>query len=743
MKEIKIACIGNYVPRQCGIATFTRDLIESMVKANKSKNIKARASVLAMDDQAQTIQYPGIVKFIIRQDHQRDYLEAVRFINYSDADVCLLQHEFGIFGGDYGVYILSLIGRLEIPLIVTFHTVLKNPNYSQKAIIGKIGSKAGKIVVMSKKAIDFLTGIYDLPREKLVLIEHGVPGFNFMDRTHYKKKLRLEGKKTLFTFGLLSRNKGIETVIKALPEVVAKHPEVLYIILGKTHPNVLRHRGEEYRNYLKFLVEKNNLRKHVYFADRYVSNEELFSYLSAIDIYVTPYINEAQITSGTLAYAVAAGAAAVSTPYWHAAELLGNGRGRLFDFGDSASLAAIINELLDNPSCLEKLRKMAYKYGKKTTWPIIGRQYLELISNSIKPHYKIEVKNNDSFINPVNLPECSLAHMKRLTDSTGILQHATYSVPNLKEGYCLDDNARALLVSVMAYRQKKEPIALEFIPRYLSYIHYMQNDDGGFGNLLSYRKECLDTIGSEDSFGRTVWALGYFMRYPPNDGYFQVAKEIFLKASPHFRNLKHIRGMANTMIGICYYIQRFPGDEGMIETLEQLTRQVIESYKKEKQDDWNWFEPAITYDNGIIPLALFHVFEITHDEEALSTAKKSMEFLEKITLNGGYLSLVGNRKWYKRGGERSQFGQQPIDAAASVLMFFKAFEVTGNKEYLKKMNTAFMWFLGKNDLGIPLYDFETCGCCDGLEPGGVNTNQGAESSLAYLLAHLTLLLAYQ
>jgi hypothetical protein len=297
------------------------------------------------------------------------------------------------------------------------------------------------------------------------------------------------------------------------------------------------------------------------------------------------------------------------------------------------------------------------------------------------------------------------------------------------------------LVCVMAYRQEKSPIALELIPRYLSYIHYMQNEDGSFRNFLSYKRVFFDQIGSEDSFGRTIWALGYSMRYTTNNGYFQVAKEIFIKAFPHFVNLKYIRGIANTVIGICHYVRCSPGDEGMIKVLKELVDRIIENYKKEKEEDWNWFEPEITYDNGIIPLALFHAFEITYNEEILRIAKESMGFLEKITLSGGYLSLVGNQVWYKKREERSQFGQQPIDAAASVLMFDKAFQVTGDKKYLGKMKTAFMWFLGENDLGIPLYDYETFGCCDGLESSGVNTNQGAESCLAYLIAHLTFLLA--
>ncbi|MBW2648739.1 MAG: glycosyltransferase family 4 protein, partial [Deltaproteobacteria bacterium] len=374
MKKIKIACIGNYPPRECGIATFTRDLVESMERTDR-----AECSVVAINDHDQDYPYPEKVSHVIRQNHQRDYLKAVKFINYSDADVCVLEHEFGIFGGDSGIYILPLIHRLKIPLVVTLHTVLEKPSYNERAIIHEIGDKAEKVVVMSHLAIDFLTKIYDVPRDKIELIKHGVPDLDLVQRDQYKRKFKLENKKALFTFGLLSRSKGIETAIQALPAVVKKHPDIIYIVLGKTHPSVLRVSGEEYRTYLQRLVAKNNLREHVYFYNRFVSSKELFEYLSATDIYITPYLNEAQITSGTLAYAVGAGAAVISTPYWHAQELLADGRGRLFDFHDSNALAGILNEFLDNPATLLELRHKAYTYGRKMTWPIIGEKYARLI----------------------------------------------------------------------------------------------------------------------------------------------------------------------------------------------------------------------------------------------------------------------------------------------------------------------------------------------------------------------------
>ena len=742
VKKIKVACIGNYVPRQCGIATFTRDVVESLIKNDIEKNIKAEAFVLAMDDQPQSYAYPDIVTYTIRQDAQRDYLKAVKYINFSGADVCLLEHEFGIFGGDDGVYILSLVHRLTIPLVVTLHTVLKRPSYNQKLIIQEISAKADKVIVMSKLAIDFLIKIYGVPGEKIELIEHGVPDFRSMNRKQYKKKLKLEHRKSLLTFGLLSKDKGIETVINALPKVVEKHPEILYIILGKTHPAVLRSSGEEYRNYLKRLVDKYQLRDHVYFYDHYVSNEELFAYLSSIDIYITPYLNKAQITSGTLAYAIGAGAAVVSTPYWHAKELLAEGVGSLFNFGDVDALTEILLRLFGNPPELEALRKKAFNFGRKTIWPEIGARYLRVIAESAKSAVNVDYWE-DSIIDPLTLPKFSLEHIKRLTDTTGILQHAQYGVPNFKEGYSLDDNARALLMSVMAYRQKKNQTALELIPIFLSFIHYMQNDDGTFRNFLTYNRDYKDEKGTEDAFGRTIWALGYLLRFPPRDAFSQMARELYDKAFPRFTQLKSPRAIAFTIIGICHFLHRFRNDEGMKKVLKDLIETLLGLYEQEKDGDWHWFESKLAYSNAVLPLSLFHAVEITRDEKTLKTAMESMEFLERVTFRQGYLSLVGNGQWYEKGGNPSPFAQQPVDAMNMVMMAYQAYVVTKDPVYTHLVSAYFMWFLGENDLGVPVYDFETAGCFDGLESYGLNQNQGAESTLAYLIAHLTVLLAHE
>ncbi len=738
---MKIAYIATYPPRECGIGTFTNNLFKSMLKQNERNEAGHEGFVVAINDNDLIYKYAEEVKVTIRQDHQEDYLKAVKYINLSGADVCILQHEFGIFGGQSGVYILPLLHRLEIPLIVTLHTILKIPSYNEKAVLKEICKMAHKIVVMSHKAVEFLTGIYDVPKEKIALIEHGVPDIYFNPEKS-KKEFKLENKKVLLTFGFIGRSKGIETVIKALPEVVKKFPELIYIVIGKTHPNVLRHSGEEYRIFLLRLVIKLQLENHVIFLNEFIDEQELFKYLYACDIYITPYLNEAQITSGTLSYAVGTGAAVLSTPYWHAAELLAEGRGRLFNFNDSDDLAKTLTELLEHPEELKELKNKAGEFGKKITWPKTGQKYVALAEKTVKEEHPV-IRQKETEPDLLILPPFSLAHINRLTDDTGIIQHAKFGIPNLKEGYCLDDNARALLMVLMAYRQMKNMRALELSPIYLSYIHYLQNANGTFRNFLSFNRNFLDEVGSEDSFGRTIWALGYLLGNAPNDAYYQTGKLVFFNAAPNFEKLKSIRGIANTMIGISYYLKSNPSDDSMTERLRNLANVLIKHYTENTTTDWKWFESLLAYDNGILPLALLHSAEILNDSKITKTAIESMDFLTSHTLKDNYLSVIGNEKWYKKEGERSVFAQQPIDAMAMVLMYHQAYFVTKDKEYLNKLYTSFLWFLGENDLRMSLYDFETKGCCDGFESYGVNRNQGAESSLAYLISHLTVLQAYE
>lgn len=743
---MKIAYISSYPPRECGIATFNQNLMRA-INANypERKTLSDGGFVVALNDceDLKEYDYPKEVKYIIRQNHQRDYVGAANYINSSKADICILEHEFGIYGGESGIYILPLIHKLEKPLISILHTILREPSYVQRIIVREIAEQSSKIIVMSRRAVEFLTTIYDVPAEKIQIIEHGVPDIEVAELNPVKQLPAFKNRRVLLTFGLISRNKGLETVVKALPAIVKHHPDVLYVILGNTHPGVIKNSGEEYRDHLKELANKLGVADHLSFINKFVSEEELVNYLGAAEIYVTPYQNEAQITSGTLSYAVGAGAAVVSTPYWHATELLADNRGRLFDFKNSDELARIINELFDHPAALNELKTNAYQYGLHLRWPKTGAQFIKTAEDACLSYDFSEKILKNSIVDPEIMPQFSLTHVLRLTDNTGIVQHAKFGIPNLKEGYCLDDNARALIMALMAYRQDKDPVAFELLPVYLSYIHYMQREDGNFRNFLSFDRRYLDEVGSEDSFGRTIWALGYLIECAASNSYREFAIEMFHKSVPHFKALEHLRGMANTIIGLSLYLQVFPADEGLLNELIRLTEPLINAYESVHSEDWQWFEDKMTYDNAILPLALLHSSEITGNEKARQIALKTMAFLDELTLSNGYLSPVGNDGWYYRGGAFPTFDQQAIETMAMVLMHFEAYRLFRQPEYIEKMFLCYKWFLGENTLRASLYDHETKGCCDGLLNAGVNRNQGAESTLAYLISHLTMQRAFK
>ncbi len=734
---MKIAYIATYPPRECGIGTFTKNLYKSTSETKENDITAGESFIVAINDNGISYQYPPEVRLVIQQKTLPDYVRAAEYINQSGARVCVVQHEFGIFGGADGIYILPLLHRLRIPVIITLHTVLKKPSYNQKAIIEKMGLMADKIVVMSKKAIDFLTTIYQIPTKKIALIEHGVPDIHF-DPLEVKKELDLTGSKVLLTFGLLGPGKGIEVVLQALPKVVSEHPEVLYVVLGKTHPHVLRDSGEEYRDYLTALVGELGIENHVLFVDKFIDQQSLFKYLYACDIYISPYLNEAQITSGTISYAVGVGAAVVSTPYWHATELLDKGRGRLFGFKDPHHLATLLLGLLNAPVEFNRMKEKAKAYGENITWPKTGQKYYE-ISISVSENADTKRILEKKAYSSDDLPEFSIEHISRLTDRTGIIQHARFCIPNYKEGYCLDDNARALIMALMAQRISKDKKLPELVTIYLSYMLYMQNEDGNFRNFLTFNREFINEVGSEDAFGRSIWALGFLLNDPPNDALYQSASVMFQAASPHFEKLNSIRGIANTIIGISYYLRKHSEDQAMHRRFEKLAKVLVEHYRANRTDRWRWFESLLAYDNAILPLALLHAGEVLNDEKVRDVAFDTMNFLTGHTFKEGYLSIIGNEKWFCKDCERSIFAQQPVDAMTMVLMYQKAYRLTRNNDYYEKMILSFMWFLGENDLRMSLYDHQTKGCCDGFESYGINRNQGAESSISYLISHLVIL----
>ena len=735
---LHISFVGNYSPRLCGIATFTTDLCEATAKR---LGPRSHVFAVAVNDTDQGYAYPSRVEFTLQRNQQSDYYEAANFINASNTDVVCVQHEYGIYGGWDGVYILSLISSLSVPVVVVLHTVLKTPTPNQKKIIQEMVQRAGQLVVMSELAVSLLQEVYAIPAGKIARLYHGTPDFTSLDNSRYKKRFQVEGNQTLLTFGLLSPNKGIETVIHALPGLVREFPKLIYIVLGKTHPNVRKEYGEKYRTGLIALVDKLGLQENVIFDDRFVSLEELYAWLMATDIYITPYLNEAQIVSGTLSYAFGAGTAIISTPYWYAKELLAEGRGLLIGFADSVALTATLRDLLADKAKLKSLRAKTYQFGRQMRWEIVAEKYLELFQHTAA----VAEKRSMALKTPallLRIPPFDLTHLKRLTDDTGLIQHAKYIVPDRHTGYCLDDNSRALMMCAWAFSLLRGQDAKELISTYFSFTHFMQNPDGRFRNLMDYQRHFLDETGSDDACGRALWALGYIIWRPPRDAYRSLAYECFQKALPHVRGL-NLRGKALAMLGLAAYLRCYQGDESVSALLRECADNLLALYKEVATDDWRWFEDIICYDNGIMPMALFQTYSLLHDEKYLQAARETLEFLEKNLTHNGRLSLVGSSGWYKKGGPRAQYDQQPIDATAMVLAYQSAYLVTKDKEYLKKMRLAFGWFLGENDMGMSLYDHETKGCADGLLAEGVSLNQGGESTVSFLIALLAMIEEYE
>lgn len=730
--QIPTAYVGTYPPRRCGIATFTRDLSTAMAAASD----RVVPMTIAVSDPEGRYEYPADVKYEIRQAVRADYARAAEFVNYSDVKLVSIQHEHGIFGGDDGGYVLDLVAALRAPVLATLHTVLKSPSESQRAIVAKMARHCARLVVMSHVAAELLVSSYGIDSRKIRMIPHGIPEMTPGNRQQLKAKFGVSDRRILLTFGLLGPNKGIETVIRALPAVVKVFPDVLYFVVGATHPVIVRRHGEAYRASLEREAERLGVRDHLVFRDQFVSNEELYRYLQAADVYLSPYKNEAQVTSGALPYAMGAGAAVVSTPYWHAQELLASGRGRLFPFDDHQALSAILTSLLASPSELEQIRSSAYELTRTMVWPQVGKAHFELGLEVVD-----ETPARAAPASPPrasSLPELRLDHLVRLTDDTGVIQHALYSVPARNTGYCVDDNARALIVALRSDRASSDPKARDLVTTYLSYLQCSQSDAGNFRNLMRYDRTLESGLGSQDCLGRAIWALGATVELAADDGCRQLAKEMLDRALPRAIDLGP-RGSAGTMLGMASLLTAEPAHAAARDGIGVLADDLVARYEHQAADEWRWFEPSLTYDNAILPLALFKAFGVTGSRASLRVARESLEFLEKVCFEDGQLTLVGNAGWHGRGAERALHDEQAIDAAAFVLAFRGAYLATGDHHYLRRMRESFAWFLGQNRLGTPLYDSWTAGCRDGLGATEANQNQGAESTICFLLALLEML----
>ncbi len=735
-----VALIGNYLPRQCGIATFTADLAAAIL--GNDQNIDC--SVVAMNDGPEGYEYPAEVRFQIDQDKLNDYRLAAGFLNLRDPDVVCLQHEYGIFGGRRGSFIIELVQDLKSPLVTTLHTVLKDPSSQERQIITRLSEHSDKLVVMSERGVEFLRDIYDVPESRIALVHHGIPDVPFLGTDPCKSKVVADDKIAILTFGLLSPGKGIEYMVDALPDIVRSHPEVLYFVVGATHPHLKAESGEDYRLSLHLRAKELGVADNIVFHDRFLERDELLEIIRAADIYVTPYLNEAQIVSGTLAYALGAGKAVVSTPYWHAQEMLADHRGKLVPFRDHGALAREINHLLDHPEERLAMRHAAYQYCRPMVMKEMGHRYLKLFSGAKpQPSNVSDITVLDTLSQrEQRLPQVNLKHLRAMTDDTGVLQHAKFTVPNRGHGYCVDDNARALIVAIRTHDLNRTDASVADLSAvYLSVLDDAFNPDTGrFRNFMSYERQWLEEFGSEDSHGRALWALGVTAGWGRSSGQIAVATELFNNALPALEFFGDSRAIAFPILGIQAYLRRNGDDQRVWEILRSLGARLSSRFTRNATKDWIWHEDVLTYDNARLPQALMACGRATQNVDMVSLGIDVLEWLRDVQYNQSaeWFEPVGNQGWFPKSGSKAQYDQQPLEAAAMIGACIEAYECTHGEEWVQLATACFNWYLGQNDRQAKIYDHATGGCRDGLQKDSVNENQGAESTLSYILSLLAL-----
>ncbi|MFZ0287335.1 MAG: glycosyltransferase family 4 protein [Terriglobales bacterium] len=744
----RIAVIGNYLPRQCGIATFTTDLCAAI----SAEYGTARLLALPVNDTEEGYDYPSRVRWSLAQDNAKSYEAAAEFLNFNNIDMVCLQHEYGIFGGPAGSHILHLLRALKMPVVTTLHTVLREPNPDQRMVMAEIAELSDRLVVMSQLSSQFLQEIFQVPGSKVDMVPHGVPDLPFLDPNFYKDRFGVEGKAVLLTFGLLSPNKGIENVIQALPQILAKHTNVAYIVAGATHPHVLRREGDRYRESLQALAKEVGVESKVIFFNRFVSPEEMAEFIGAADIYITPYRHEAQVVSGTLAYALGAGKAIISTPYWHAIELLDDRRGALVPFQDPNAIAHKTIELLDTPAIRHAMRKRAYLFAREMVWKRVAQGYMESfarVRNDRMENPQVQYSARASKKSLDHLPDMNLNHLHRLTDDTGLLQHSIFTVPNRNEGYTTDDNARALVFTVLLQQLERtgSPRAAMITTGssflYLAFLEHAFNPaTGRFRNFLAYNRRWIEGNGSvhasEDCHGRALWALGTVLGRSEDTGLRGAAGRLFEYSLPAAVDFSSPRAWAYTLFGIQEYLNSYPGDRDAQRVRSALAQRLLKMYEAVRRPDWNWFEDVLAYGNARLPQAMLLVGSACSDDRMISGGLEALAWLlmqQRCEINGHFVP-IGSQGFYRTGGEKARFDQQPIEAAGTVSACLEAFRVTGDNRWRSEAWSAFNWFLGDNDLQLPLYDSVTGGCRDGLHPERANQNQGAESTLSFLMALL-------
>ena len=735
-----IAFLGDYVPRRCGIATFTADICEAIA----SEFPEAQCIVGSVNDRPEGYDYPPRVRFEIAEKELDSYRRAAEFLNINNVEIVSLQHEFGIYGGAAGSYILEFLREVRMPVVTTLHTVLRDPNPDQRAVMEQLDALSQRFIVMAERGRHMLETVYGIAPEKIDLIPHGVIDMPFIDSNFFKDLFHVEGKTVLLTFGLLSPNKGIENVINAMPTILKQHPDVVYIVLGATHPHLIAAEGEAYREKLQQLACELGVADNVIFHNDFVTLEELKEFIGAADIYITPYLNEAQITSGTLAYTFGAGKALISTPYWHAQELLAQERGILVPFADSQAIADGVNHFLSNPTLMTAMRKRAWKAGREMIWPVVARRYMESFeraraSLSVPSVEMAAARKVENANYPV--PPLKLDHLFKMSDHTGIFQHAIYNVPNYHEAYCTDDNARAFIFTVLMQELNlMEPKLDRLASSYLAFLWYaFDANTCRFRNFMSHERKWLELQGSEDSHARALWAVGTALGRSQNEGHRNLCGLLFQRGLPPVVRFSSPRAWAFTLIAIHEYLRTFSGDRVVSQTRDVLTNMLVDLFRANSSPDWQWFERTVTYDNAKLSHAMILSGHWTGQTDILDIGLVSLRWLLEAQLaEGGHFAPIGCNGFWVRGGEKARFDQQPLEAHAMVSACLEAFAVTRDEFWRKAARRCFEWFLGRNDLGQPLYDSTTGGCRDALLQDHLNQNQGAESSLAFYLSYAEL-----
>ncbi len=731
----KVALLGNHTPRQCGIATFTADLGAAL--ANERPGLDC--FVVAMNDAGHHYPYPDRVRFEIAEADMASYRRAADFLNVNTVDLVCVQHEYGIFGGKAGEHVIGLLRELRMPIVTTLHTILAEPNPHQRAVMDELTRLSERIVVMGEHGASLLESVHGVGAAKISVIPHGVPSLPLARES--KDRLGVEGRRVVLTFGLLSPDKGVEYVIDALPEILERHPETIYIVLGATHPHVKERHGEAYRLMLEQRAQRLGVDSSMIFHNRFVGQDELVEFLSAADVYVTPYLNTEQITSGTLAYAVGSGKACISTPYRYAREVLAEGRGALVPVKDARAIAAAAIDLLGDEVRRRTMCEKAAAYGRDMGWPAVARSYLRVFEEARREHAsqrRTQFRARTAAARP-ELPETNLEHLRIMTDDTGVLQHAEFNVPRYAEGYCVDDNARALLA--MAYIEDAgvtddARLVRALSTRYLAFVSAAFNvETRRFRNFMTYDRKWLEESGSEDSHGRSVWALGAVVGRANEPGRRSLAGSLFQAALPVVDGLTSPRAWAFVLLGIDEYLRAFRGDSHVQAARGVLAERLFELYRRSSSPDWPWFEDRVTYCNARLPHALIVSGARTGNPAMLAAGLESLEWLWSIQRSkDGSFSPIGSNGFFVRGGARATFDQQPVEAAAMIGACCDARRVTGDAKWAAHARRAFGWYLGQNDLQRALHDPSTGGTCDGLHADRVNENQGAESTISFLLA---------